>query len=283
MYPCTYYNLFPPFPRDKRVFVAMPFSEKFTDRWEKVIKPAVEAVSLPDSPGDKLEAYRVDKRSVSDSIITEIIAGIGNCRLFFADVSTVEYLMKGRPKKKHPIRNENVLYEVGIAHSRRLAEEVVLFRSDNDRLMFDLANVRVNHYDPEGDPEGAFFLVKEALESAINEINLQRHLSVQQAVDSLTHDCIQYLLDLGIKDNKLKVYRGFSGSYVAAGVSMRSNSVHHLINLGILSIEYPKLESGILKEGDEKKWKYVITPFGKIVTRIVADKFELKCSFDHQI
>lgn len=45
---------------------------------------------------------------------------------------------------------------------------------------------------------------------------------------------IQYLLDLGIKDNKLKVYSGFSGNHVDAGVAMRSNSVHHLINLGVL-------------------------------------------------
>lgn len=277
MYPCTFYNLFPPFPRDNHVFVAMTFNEKFTHRWENIIKPAVEAVSLPDSPGDKLEAYRVDKRVVSDSIITEIISGIGNCRLFFADVSTVDYLREG-----YPIRNENVLYEVGIAHSRRLAEEVVLFRSDNDRLMFDLANIRVNPYDPEGDPERAILLVKEALESAIKEIDLQRHLSVQQAVNSLTFDCIQLLLDLAVKDKKLRLY-SVGDKTVAGAMAMRSNSAHHLINLGILSFEYPKLDSGTLKEGDERKWKYVLTSFGEIVAEIVAAKFGLKCSFDHPI
>lgn len=80
------------------------------------------------------------------------------------------------------------MYEVGIAHSRRLPAEVILFRSDNDHLMFDLANIRVNPYNPDGKPHEAKLFVKEALKSAINEIDHQRHFSVQRAVDSLTHD-----------------------------------------------------------------------------------------------
>ena len=275
MYPCTFYNLFPPFPRDNHVFVAMPFSEKFTHRWETVIKPAVEAISLPDFSGERyLKAYRVDQRVVSDSIITEIISSIGNCRLFFADVSVVGYLKKDRliqNEKGHPIRNENVLYEVGIAHSRRLAEEVVLFRSDNDPLMFDLANVRVNHYDPDGDPEEAIRLVKQALESAIKEIDLQRHFSVQQAVDSLSLDCRQLLLNWGFKGKKLMVYpfKGMDHKYGTAPIVERSNTVRHLLDLGVLGARYPEIE-GSSREGDEIKDEYLITPFGKVVIKVTG-------------
>jgi hypothetical protein len=172
-----------------------------------------------------------------------------------------------------------VLYEVGIAHSRRLPEEVVLFRSDNDRLMFDLANVRVNPYDPEGDPEGAILLVKEALESAIKEIDFQRHLSVQQAVNSLSYYCVQLLLSKAVKDNKLKFFE-ISQSIVSGAMASRSDSTHHLLNLGILSIKYPELESGVLKAGDEKRKEYILTPFGKAVAEVVATKYGLKCSFD---
>jgi len=56
-------------------------------------------------------------------------------------------------------RNENVLYEVGIAHSSRLPEEVIFFRSDNDKLLVDLANIRINSYDPDGDPKKSKELV----------------------------------------------------------------------------------------------------------------------------
>ena len=55
----------------------------------------------------------------------------------------------------HPMRNDNVLYEVGLAHAARLPAEVVLFRSDRDQLMVDVVNIRVNSYDPDRDPGAA--------------------------------------------------------------------------------------------------------------------------------
>ena len=51
--------------------------------------------------------------------------------------------------------NANVLYEVGLAHALRAPEQVLLFRSDADPLLFDVSGIRVHTYDPDGDPEGA--------------------------------------------------------------------------------------------------------------------------------
>ena len=61
--------------------------------------------------------------------------GITSSRLFLADVTSI-----GK-RDDVPIRNGNVMYEIGLAHAVRLPEEVLLFRSDSDRLLFDLANV----------------------------------------------------------------------------------------------------------------------------------------------
>lgn len=264
MYPLDVFNLFPPFPRNDNVFVAMSFDKKFNNRWENVIEPAIREVGL--------NPFRIDKRTISDSIVTEIVSGIANCRLFFADVTAF-----GKYDDR-PLRNENVLYEVGIAHSHRLAEEVILFRSDNYNLMFDLANIRVNPYDPDGKPEEAKKLIKEALNSALDEIVLQKHFSVQRVVDSLSFDCIQLILDTSIKGNKLRLYSA-SSTYASGYMAMRSNSVHYLMDLGVLSITYPKLESGVLKTEGEK-WKYAFTPFGKEVAKLVAIKYGLKCDFE---
>jgi hypothetical protein len=131
MYPNTYLSLFPPFPRNDKVFVAMSFDEKFRARWDKVICPAVSRI---ERRGNRLEAFRVDARKISDSILTEILSGISTARLVLADVSTIKKV------ENKPIRNGNVMYEVGIAHAARLPEEVLLFRSDNDPLLFDMAN-----------------------------------------------------------------------------------------------------------------------------------------------
>ena len=44
MFPNHYFGLFPPFPRNNRVFVAMSFDEQFKDRWQNVLVPAITSV-----------------------------------------------------------------------------------------------------------------------------------------------------------------------------------------------------------------------------------------------
>lgn len=265
MYPLDVFNLFPPFPRNEKVFVAMSFDKKFDNRWNNVIEPAICEVGL--------EPYRVDKKTISDSIITEIVSGISNCRLFFADLSSFDKL------NDRPLRNENVLYEVGIAHSRRLAEEVILFRSDNEKLMFDLANIRVNYYNPDEEPELAKRLIIEALQSAIAEIKLQKYFSVQHAVDSLTEDCCICLLSSVPTHGNINdpIYnQGFTLSNI-----VKNNSILQLIELGILIAQYPNLESILSTKNSEQQDKdsrqndgnmsYKITSFGKaVITEVMA-------------
>src|ERR1700722_12309898 len=104
MYPNTFFSMFPPFPRNNKIFVAMSFDPQFDARWRGVIEPAVVNAGF--------DPHRVDNRTVSDSILTEILDGISNASLILADISTIGEL-NGKP-----IRNANVLYEVGLAHAR---------------------------------------------------------------------------------------------------------------------------------------------------------------------
>ena len=166
MYPANFFGLFPPFPREKKVFVAMSFDNTFQRRWNEVIRPAVSEIELD---GVSLEPVRVDVRSISDSIVTEILQGMAHHLVVFADVTTIAYV------GDKPIRNANVLYEVGLAHAIRLPEEVILFRSDEDQLIFDITNVRVNSYDPDADPSTARELVIDSITNALKEIDLKRH------------------------------------------------------------------------------------------------------------
>jgi len=173
VYPANYFGLFPPFPRKDTVFVAMSFDEQFEKRWTDVIGPAIANVK---PNGNALAAIRVDSRRISDSILTEILSGIGTARLVLADVTTIGYMDGGRA-----IRNANVLYEVGLAHAQRLPEEVLLFRSDNDNLLFDVANVRVNTYAPDQAPDEARKLISDCVEAALREVDLRRNLSDQRS------------------------------------------------------------------------------------------------------
>ena len=170
MYPANYVQLFPAFPRNPRVFVAMSFAPEFERRWEGVIAPAIRRVK---QDGVLLEPHRVDTRVVSDSILTEILDGITHDSFILADISTLH----GNAASGQ--RNPNVMYEVGIAHALRLPEEVLLFRSDEAPLLFDVANIRVNRFDPDHDPEKAMDDVTRALVNAGNEVNLQRLATVK--------------------------------------------------------------------------------------------------------
>ena len=257
MYPNTFFSLFPPFPRNNKVFVAMSFDKRFDARWENVIKPAIARVAINT---DRLEAQRVDARVVSDSILTEILSGIANAKLVFADITMLNKL------DDTPIRNANVLYEVGIAHAVRLPEEVILFRSDSEKLLFDTSNVRVNSYDPDGNPDAAQTKVSEALFDSLKELELKRHLAVQRGLESLdfqTWSILGRTIDAALPHPIIRTY-----GETLASIPMHS-AIHRLLDLGMIRPRFLELTPDVIKQINsiptESLVSYVATEFGKAV------------------
>lgn len=267
MYPLNLFTLFPPFPRENKVFVAMSFDRRFVKRWEEVIIPGVKEITVNGTP---IEPYRVDIGKGSDSITSEILSGISNCRLFLADITTIGKI------GDDPIRNGNVMYEVGIAQAVRLPAEVILFRSDDDPLLFDMVTNRVNYYNPDNEPEEAKQKVKDAIISTGNEINLQKHLSVRQAVDSLDYPDLLTLIFSSMSDLNHPLTRTMRD--VLSNID-RLNSIKRLLELGILNTQYKQLTSEVFDEFKDKPFEqilsYKITPFGKAVFEEVISRMSL--------
>jgi len=117
----------------------MSFDAQFEARWRRVLSPGLGHLM---HNGVQVEPFRVDLSKASDAILGEILEAIGDSLVVVADTTATAEL-NGRA-----VRNPNVLYEVGIGHAVRLPEEVVLLRSDDLRLDFDIAGVRVHSYDP---------------------------------------------------------------------------------------------------------------------------------------
>ena len=113
------------------VFVAMSFHELFTERFEKVFRPAIESIKVNDVA---LRAIRVDESKTGDSIITDIIRGIAQARVVLADVSSFGSSADGY----NAHRNGNVMYELGLAHAVKSPSKVVIVRDDKDKLLFDV-------------------------------------------------------------------------------------------------------------------------------------------------
>ncbi len=169
------------------VFVAMSFDRRFDENWEEIILPAVREVEWQ---GQRLEAQRIDLSKKSDSIITEIVQCISQSLLVLADITTIGHL-EGEGGGLRPIRNGNVLYEVGLAHAARLPEEVLLVRADNDRLDFDIAGVRVHAYEAEN-REASRVLIRDLIIDALGSVDLRKSLAIERGVQSL--DVSMYLL-----------------------------------------------------------------------------------------
>ena len=275
MYPLDVFALFPPFPREPKVFVAMSFDSIFKARWERVIIPAVGKLVRN---GVRLSAHRVDTRRVADSIQMEIVMGIANCTSFFADVSTIGYLpAESQGPLPRPVRNENVAYEVGLAQAVRLPEEVILFRSDKDSLGFDFANIRVNEYDPDGDPAGAIELMTAAIVSGLKEVELRRHASVRKAVDSL--DAEEFML-LGEIAGRTKIGHPAAKTVgQSLGTAQRIRAINGLLESGAISLSVQKLtrESLHSEKEFESLFEYECTEFG----REVAFESSLRLGIDN--
>lgn len=274
MFPRNYFGLFPPFPRNNKVFVAMSFDDRFKSRWENVISPAIKSVAVNDVP---LEPQRVDARTIGDSILTDILSGITNSRLIFVDVTSIGHVNDD----KVAVRNGNVMYEVGLAHSVRLPEEVLIFRSDTDRLLFDITNVRVNSYDPDGDPQRARTQVTDAIVETLRELDMNRNLAVRSAARSLDFNGWWVLSMAQTKDGVHSFRTNSMGKALANAAN--NAAIVRLLEFGALETDFLRITPELLAQGDgpaELLLKYKTTPFGQAIlefamTKMVGDTPEI--------
>ena len=272
MFPSTYLSLFPAFPKNNKVFVAMSFASRFDHRYTSVIEPALRAIKVNDQ---NLEPYRLDTRTISDSILTEILSGISSSRLVFADVSTIEKV------GDQVIRNGNVMYEVGIAHAVRQPEEVLLFRSDDDQILFDVANVRLNSYAPDDAPDDARERITKSAINSLNELDLKKNLAIQQAADTLDNPSLILLAETHAAKN-ISHPEGRSMRQIL-GTASRVGSIHRLLGIGAIKASYitftPELYEE-LKTTTANFLMYECTAFGselfkEVVRRIGLDNPKL--------
>lgn len=270
MYPLHHYRLFPPYPVEERVFVAMDFSEKFDRRWETVICPAIESVEIN---GRKLKAHRVDTSRIIVSVVSEILDGIGRELLVFADITTL-HVIDGRA-----LRNVNVLYELGIAHAVRLPEENIIFRSDTDALPFDVANIRVNFYRPEENPAEAREMVSNSIVTALQSLDEQRRTAVDLAAESLDPNTAVTLMLLAANHppaTRPAVPKTPLGDHAAHYA--RTRPYERLLELGAIRTVWPPIDLNAVQARVNDHLAsfahYEITPFGRaIANRIVKRQF----------
>ena len=265
MYPHNYFSLFPPFPRENKVFVAMSFDSRFDGRWEKVIGPAIKSVNVDGVP---LEPHCVDTSRISDSILSEILEGISTSQLIFADLTTIGFL--GRK----PIRNGNVMYEIGMAQACRLPEEVLLFRSDSDGLPFDIVSVRVNKYDPDGDPDRARDFVAAAINEALREIRTGCHNAIKYAANGL--DAISWTVLSEAAGNDDGVIRHYQTHNMILTIvhGPKNIAIGKLLDVGALATDFDPSDGESVDDesNGRQEIKYKVTSFGRALLEHISQQ-----------
>lgn len=251
MHPGIFFGLFPPFPIREEVFVAIAFAPEFRSRIDNVIIPAVKAVGLT--------PRIVNATTISDSITTRISQGISQSRLVFADIST---LTAG-------VRNANVMYEVGMAHAVRRPEEVILFRTDNDRLPFDVSTIIVNRYDPDNDAPTAIELVAEAFKNSLSEFDLTKSMAVQDAIGRLDLESITALAH--VRHHQLSDFTRQVGEHRVLPIPMKF-TVGRLLDLGLIRLA--------AAGGIGSDVKYQISEKGEAVCAVLSRSLEIPVNWD---
>jgi hypothetical protein len=188
MHPNTYLQSYWRKEFKPQIFVAMSFAERFNKRFEDIIRPAIEDAPIN---GLNLKAVRVDLSRSGDSILREIADGIAHSYLVLADVSTVDM---GKFSGK-PIRNSNVLYEVGMALACRSPEEVLLVRDDDDSILFDTSTIPHLKVDFDSEDEARRLLFN-ALSDRARERDILKDARVQIALTRLNPDDLHLLQTL---------------------------------------------------------------------------------------
>ncbi len=270
MYPANHFALFPPFARDGSVFVGMSFDPRFDRRWNDVIVPAISNVALGDRT---LLAHRIDLSQRGDSILSEILDEVARCRLVFADITTIGVLAG------QTVRNANVLYEVGLAHSVRLPEEVILVRSDNDSLPFDVANVRVHSYSPDDEPARGREIVTQLCRSALKTIVSERARTVRRVAETLDFECFDILYEISSEGP----VRHPGRADIKAGMGLvrffpRMAGIQRLLEVGAIATQYQTMTSRHIGDYSELPKqdlvRYVSTPFGQALLQYILETMD---------
>lgn len=186
MYPRDYFETYWRHEIREEVFVAMPFHDEFSSIWNDGIKPSID----DDIPGP-IKARRVDATILSGSIITDILDGIAHSKLVLADISVAT------SGKWAGQRNGNVMYEVGLAHAVRQSTEILLIRSDNEPINFDVAHINIHNYDP-NDIETTRSKISNLANDLLKQIEQEKSLMVTKALDGLDSDSIRYIQEYGV-------------------------------------------------------------------------------------
>lgn len=119
---------------DKKIFVAMPFEDRFEIIYTDLIEPAIFALNENRNPNDKLFLYRAKDPRHTRTGWLNILENLFTSRVIIG-------VLTGD--------NPNVFYELGIVHATQQIERQILLAEKGYKIKFDLKDIIHCFYDPD--------------------------------------------------------------------------------------------------------------------------------------
>lgn len=126
-YPKSFFSEKPPEVEKQTCFVIMPFDKEFRPVYDSIIA----AVTGPEL--NFSSCRRADELSGGGHVMADVLAAIARGEVIVADVT--------KP-------NPNVFYELGIAHTVKPIQTVIIITQSVEGLPFDINNLRCIVYEP---------------------------------------------------------------------------------------------------------------------------------------
>lgn len=239
MYPKHFFEMFRPNIQTDMVFVGMSFETEEEFRWRDIIRPAIADAGM--------DGYKADARLFSDSINIDIMQGINNAKILLFDISS----------ETDGNLNGNVMYELGLAHAVRLPEEVLVIRSTEEDLLFDVGNLRVHQYSTQ-DLQTARHQVALLIAGSVASIESTKRLVIEKAISLLDEVCLVMIRNHSTQESfSLTVP---NAAFEPETIEKRS-SIRRMMDLGLLALVWRKTDSA---------YAYSWTPAGRAVANYLG-------------
>jgi len=242
MYPKHFFERFWESEQKNQIFVGTAFDTNLDARFS-VIDLVAKELGL-----DK--AFRVGLDKEANSINDKIFDAIANSKMLIFDISDDS-------RKGHI--NENVIYELGIAHAIREPSDIVIIKKKTDQkceLPFDIQGININFFDNDLKNEDLKKIIKSAME------NQEWHKSkrVRVAAESLDENGLMLMNSIGRRPIGFNHFNSSSFDYNI------KTSVLRLVDLGIVRFAWAVEKKGWVE------WAYHWTPFGYEVMKSMGLK-----------
>lgn len=151
----------------RKIFIAMPFDDKYEPVFTELIVPAIEKINKNLNENDKLKIYRGKDPKHTRSGWLEILENLYTARIVLGVISG---------------DSVNVFYELGIAHATQQIERQLLIAEERYKPKFDLKDLIHIKYDPTSLSAGVDELANSIEDTLkIYDINNDRQISLAES------------------------------------------------------------------------------------------------------